>query len=113
MNNYCLSVFLMHLGRSRAKFGCSAPKQDFLHALLRRWPLISTALLWFNRGHEGFEEVLQKLGVFPPLELIALSNQRDQKTIKKSVKKTAEDNYSRQSQCSQETLPGGESLQGF
>lgn len=46
------------------------------------------ATLWFNKGHKGFKEVLQELGVLPIKELISLSEQTDQRRMKKNVCQT-------------------------
>ncbi|XP_050028801.2 uncharacterized protein [Dermacentor andersoni] len=35
------------------------------------------AVLWFNKGHSSFEQVLQELSVLPPAELITLGQSRD------------------------------------
>lgn len=49
------------------------------------------AVLWYNRGHKSFEQVLQELGVLPPEELVVLESSRDQTRIKKmSARQTAE-----------------------
>ncbi|CAN7988722.1 unnamed protein product [Ixodes hexagonus] len=49
------------------------------------------AVLWYNRGHGSFEQVLQELGVLPPEELVVLGSSRDQRRIKKmSARQTAE-----------------------
>ncbi|KAM7314836.1 uncharacterized protein ISCGN_004620 [Ixodes scapularis] len=49
------------------------------------------AVLWYNRGHGSFEQVLQELGVLPSEELVALGSSRDQRRIKKmSARQTAE-----------------------
>ncbi|KAG0425613.1 hypothetical protein HPB47_027245 [Ixodes persulcatus] len=49
------------------------------------------ATLWFNKGHIGFEQVLQELGILPSQELITLSSQCDKKRIASmTTKGTAE-----------------------
>lgn len=49
----------------------------------------ATALtvLWFNRGHTSFEQVLQELGIFPSEELVRLSNASDQRRIRQMCAK--------------------------
>ncbi|XP_040354443.1 uncharacterized protein LOC121045565 [Ixodes scapularis] len=49
------------------------------------------AVLWFNRGHSSFEQVLEELGVLPSKQLVHLSGAADQKRITSmSAKLTAE-----------------------
>ncbi|XP_077561420.1 uncharacterized protein LOC144177720 [Haemaphysalis longicornis] len=49
------------------------------------------AVLWFNRGHTSFEQVLQELGIFPSEELVRLGSASDQQRIRQmSAKLTAE-----------------------
>ncbi|KAG0439124.1 hypothetical protein HPB47_016749 [Ixodes persulcatus] len=49
------------------------------------------AVLWYNRGHGSFEQVLQELGVLPPEELVVLGSSRNQRRMKKlSARQTAE-----------------------
>ncbi|CAN7950083.1 unnamed protein product [Ixodes hexagonus] len=49
------------------------------------------ATLWFNKGHTGFEQVLQELGILPSQELVTLGNQCDKKRIASTTTKgTAE-----------------------
>lgn len=51
----------------------------------------SIAILWFNEGHIGFEEVLQVLDILSTLELITMSKQRDQRRNNRMFgKQTAE-----------------------
>ncbi|KAG0413128.1 hypothetical protein HPB47_009702 [Ixodes persulcatus] len=49
------------------------PKTRFaLHTVMEMATAIAT--LWFNKGHTGFEQVLQELGILPSQEPIMLSN---------------------------------------
>ncbi|XP_075748767.1 uncharacterized protein LOC142814252 [Rhipicephalus microplus] len=49
------------------------------------------AVLWFNKGHSSFEDVLEELGVVPPDQLITLGQSRDQRRIERmSACETAE-----------------------
>lgn len=49
------------------------------------------AVLWFNRGHSSFEQVLEGLGVLPSKQLVRLSSAADQKRVTSmSAKLTAE-----------------------
>ncbi|KAH7969439.1 hypothetical protein HPB52_018192 [Rhipicephalus sanguineus] len=49
------------------------------------------AVLWFNQGHSGFEEVLQELGVLPSKELLSLSKDANKRRISSmTAKVTAE-----------------------
>ncbi|XP_050034085.1 uncharacterized protein [Dermacentor andersoni] len=49
------------------------------------------AVLWYNKGHAGFEEVLQEIGLLPPGELVTHSDHSDDMRIKKmNLKRTAE-----------------------
>ncbi|KAM7315529.1 hypothetical protein ISCGN_005312 [Ixodes scapularis] len=51
----------------------------------------SIATLWFNKGHTGFEQVLQELGILQSQEVITLSDKCDKKHIASmSTKRTAE-----------------------
>lgn len=67
---------------SQAKMQPSRTKARFAsHTVLEM--ATSTAIVWFNKGHKGFEEVLQELGILPTRELITLSNDRDHRMIKR------------------------------
>ncbi|XP_077502060.1 uncharacterized protein LOC144113044 [Amblyomma americanum] len=49
------------------------------------------AVLWFNKGHARFEEVLQELGILPSKTLLSLSKEVDKRRISSmSTKATAE-----------------------
>lgn len=49
------------------------------------------AVLWYNKGHAGFEHVLKEIGVLPPEELATHTDRCDDLRIKKmNLKRTAE-----------------------
>lgn len=49
------------------------------------------AVLWFNKGHTGFKEVLEELGILPSKELHSLSKENDKRRMSRmSVKVPAE-----------------------
>lgn len=51
----------------------------------------ATAVLWFNKGHAGFERVLEEVGVLPPEELATCGDRCDEMRIQKmTTKRTAE-----------------------
>lgn len=93
---YSFTVFRadpkMRLSFSTARFGCYTSK-NFLHALLRKCP---QRLL-----------VLQELGVLPTRALFTLSNQTDQRRLKRISGTQIAEAKSRPWQCSKESPAGG------
>lgn len=49
------------------------------------------AVLWYNKGHTGFERVLEEIGVLPSEDLVMHGDHCDQMRIKKmNTKQTVE-----------------------
>ncbi|XP_075748832.1 uncharacterized protein LOC142814262 [Rhipicephalus microplus] len=63
------------------------------------------AVLWFNRGHSGFEEVLQELGVLPSKESLSLGKDANKRRISSmTAKVTAEARAHRRSAAKKSRL---------
>ncbi|KAM7296829.1 hypothetical protein ISCGN_021984 [Ixodes scapularis] len=77
----CLQVKTQNAAESlNSKIWMLCPKTRFA-ARTAVETATAIAVLWFNRGHSSFEQVLEELGVLPSKQLVHLSSAADQKRI--------------------------------
>lgn len=97
MKSCCLGEFQGKTQNTAEQLNCKiwllCPKTKFAPCTVVE---MATAIvtLCFNKGHKGFEEVLQELGILPTKQLIALSEQRDQRRMKKMTARQIADSKS-------------------